>query len=113
MARAKNRAQRIAALNDRFRRALPGGGRVYLTAGVNALGPTFVARALTKVIAFDAFDEANDPHGEHDFGSFALDGEKLFFKIDYFDLTAEFGSEDPTDPKMTLRVMTIMLAEEY
>jgi len=42
-----------------------------------------------------------------------LEGEKLFWKIDYFDLAGEFGSEDPTDPKKTLRVLTVMLAEEY
>jgi hypothetical protein len=45
--------------------------------------------------------------------SFELEGEKLFWKIDYYDLAGEFGSEDPTDPKKTLRVLTIMLAEEY
>jgi len=65
------------------------------------------------VIAFDDFNADNDPHGEHDFGSFELEGEKLFSKIDYYDLAGEFGSEDPTDPKKTLRVLTVMLAEEY
>jgi len=65
------------------------------------------------VIAFDDFNADNDPHREHDFGSFELEGEKLFWKIDYYDLAGEFGSEDPTDPKETLRVLTVMLAEEY
>ena len=84
-----------------------------MTAGVNAKSPEFVAKALIKVIAFNDFTADNDPHREHDFGSFELDGEKLFWKIDCFDLAAEFGSEDPTDPKKTLRVLTVMLAEEY
>jgi hypothetical protein len=109
----QTRAKRIAALNDRFRKSLPAGGRVFMTAGVNAKGPKFVAQALIKVIAFDDFNADNDPHHEHDFGSFELDGEMLFFKIDYYDLAGEFGSEDPADPKKTLRVLTVMLAEEY
>ena len=64
-------------------------------------------------MAFDDFNADNDPHGELDFGSFELEGEKVFWKIDYYDLAGEFGSEDPTDPKKTLRVLTVMLAEEY
>jgi hypothetical protein len=109
----QTREQRIAALNDKFRKSLVTGGRTYMTAGVNRKGPEFVAKALIKVIAFDDFNPDNDPHGERDFGSFELDGEQLFWKIDYYDLKAEFGSEDPADPKKTLRVLTVMLAEEY
>ncbi len=62
---------------------------------------------------FSDFTPENDPHGEHDFGSFAVAGRKFFFKIDYFDAAMEFGSEDPADPAKTTRVLTIMLAEEY
>jgi len=104
----QSRAKRIADLNDKFRKNLVTGGRTYMTAGVNTKGPEFVSKALAKVIAFDDFNADNDPHGEHDFGSFELEGEKLFWKIDYYDLKAEFGSEDPTDPKKTLRVLTVM-----
>jgi hypothetical protein len=32
---------------------------------------------------------------EHNFGSFTLDGRKLFWKIDYYDAACEYGSEDP------------------
>jgi hypothetical protein len=109
----QSRVQRIAALNDKFRKNLVTGGRTYMTAGVNGKGPAFVAKALIKVIAFDDFNADNDPHCEHDFGTFELDGEKLFWKIDYYDLKGEFGSEDPSDPKKTLRVLTVMLAEDY
>ncbi|MGZ5042816.1 MAG: DUF3768 domain-containing protein, partial [Usitatibacter sp.] len=50
---------------------------------------------------------------EHDFGSFEAEGEKIFFKIDYFDRTLTHHSPDPADPAVTERVITIMLAEEY
>ena len=108
----QSRATRIAELNDKFRKGLAS-GRVHMTGGLNAKGSEFVGKALVRVMAFDDFNADNDPHGEHDFGSFELEGEKLFWKIDYYDLAGEFGSEDPTDPKKTLRVLTVMLAEEY
>ena len=109
----QSRAKRIADLNDKSRKYLVTGGRTYMTAGVNAKGPEFVSKALARVIAFTDFNADNDPHREHDCGSFELEGEKLFWKSDYFDLAAEFGAEDPTDGKKTLRVLTVMLAEEY
>ena len=62
---------------------------------------------------FRDFTPQNDPYGEHDFGSFAVGEERLFWKIDYYDLSLEFGSNDPADPAQTKRVLTIMLAEEY
>lgn len=111
---ADPQAARIRELNDHFRRMLPATtGRVLVTAGVNDQGPEFVARALGAVASFDTFTSDNDPHREHDFGAFKLDGEKLFWKIDYYDSAGEMGSEDPSDPTVTLRVLTVMLAEEY
>ena len=79
-------AKRIAALNDAFRKNPldRSRGKLYMTAGVNAKGPEFVSRAIAAVIAFNAFTNDNDPHREHDFGSVDLDGEKLFWKIDYY-----------------------------
>lgn len=65
---------------------------------------------------FDAFTEDNDPHGEHDFGAFGIEGipEKIFWKIDYYaDACGTFGSEDPADPARCFRVLTIMLASDY
>ena len=50
---------------------------------------------------------------EHDFGSFEADGQLIFFKIDYFDKALTAHSPDPSDPSVTERVITIMLAEEY
>jgi hypothetical protein len=62
---------------------------------------------------YDNFCHANDPYEEHDFGSFEADGRTIFFKIDYYDSTLTVHSPDPSDPAVTKRVITIMLAEEY
>ena len=103
----------IRDLNDDFRRAGGLGGRVLFTAGVSDLGVEFSHLALGLVRLFDKFDADNDPHGEHDFGSFELAGEKYFFKIDYYNLDMSGGSEDPANPDITARVLTIMHVLEY
>jgi Protein of unknown function (DUF3768) len=61
------------------------------------------ARALIQVQRFTSFNADNDPHGEHDFGSFEVAGEKFFWKIDYYDSDMTSGSEDPADPEKTRR----------
>lgn len=55
----------------------------------------------------------NDPHGERDFGALDLDGTRLFWKIECYDPSCGYGSDDPADDAKTTRVMTVMLAEEY
>jgi hypothetical protein len=103
---------RIRELNDELRQHLLGGSAV-ITPGVAALGNEFVQRIVTTIAVFDDFHHANDPHQEHDFGAFEIDGHDLFFKIDYYDKTFTWHSLDPADPKVTERVITIMLASEY
>lgn len=105
-------ATQIARLNDAFRTTLAG-GQVMLTAGVQALSELEHYEVFRAVQAFNDFSKDNDPYGEHDFGAFTVSGKKFFWKIDYYDPTLTFGSEDPADPSKTKRVMTIMLAEEY
>ena len=106
------RTLRIRKLNDAFRTTLAG-GKAFFTPGVSERGVAFSTAALAAVRAFTAFSVDNDPYGEHDFGSFNIGEEKLFWKIDYYDLSLEYGSNDPADPAQTTRVLTIMLAEEY
>jgi hypothetical protein len=102
----------IARLNDELRRTFIG-GKIMMTAGISALPDDAKAKMLSAVRSFSNFTEDNDPHKEHDFGSFEVDGEKCFWKIDYYDLELESGSENPADPAVTTRVLTIMLASEY
>jgi len=75
-------AEKIRALNDAFRTTMAG-GRVLMTAGVDALPSDVKAVVLRRVATFSDFTEENDPHGEHDFGSFALAGRKFFWKSCY------------------------------
>ncbi len=104
--------ERVRALNDELRRNLPN-SHAMMTAGVAALGPEAVARIVKTIAVYDDFCQANDPYGEHDFGSFDADGHLIFFKIDYLDKALTYHSPDPSDPSVTERVITIMLAEEY
>ena len=111
---ADPRRAQIRELNDAFRTTLDGRlGRVMMTAGVDALPSDEKAMVIRRVATFAGFNGDNDPHGEHDFGSFELAGRKFFFKLDYYDKAMEFGSEDPADPSKTSRVLTIMLTSEY
>ncbi len=102
----------IRHLNDQLRQSLAGGVLV-MTAGVIALGQACQVTILQAVAAFDSFDQDNDPYGEHDFGALEIQGERLFWKIDYYDRDLSAYSPDPADPSITTRVLTIMLAQEY
>lgn len=108
----KSDSHKIAELNDTFRSRLSG-GRVLLTAGVDAMSSSLKTAALIRTSTFSSFTPDNDPHGEHDFGSFEMAGETFFWKIDYFDKGLKHGSENPADETKTTRVLTLMLAQEY
>jgi hypothetical protein len=105
-------ADRIRVLNDNFRSTFIG-GKVVMTQGVNALPLDTKARVFLAVQAFSNFTKENDPHGEHDFGNLDIEGETYFFKLDYYSLDMEGGSEDPAEPAITTRVLTLMRADEY
>ena len=104
---------KIAALNDLCRKAMGIAGRLIQTAGVSALPQEDQSAIREKVETFDVFTPDNDPHEERDFGAFEHNGERMFWKIDYYDRSMEYASKDPSDPKQTVRVLTIMLASEY
>ena len=103
----------VRTLNDQFRHLGVGQGSFTLTEGISEKGAAFVHGVITTVRNFSAFSSDNDPHNEHDFGAFQYEGEKLFFKIDYYDLSLKAHSPNAADPKQTHRVLTVMLASEY
>lgn len=103
----------IATLNDNFRKSFIS-GQVLLTAGIAAMSSEDKANIVSLVQNFDNFNEDNDPYKEHDFGSFDYKGNKIFWKIDYYDrFNTHFASENPADISKTLRILIILLAEEY
>jgi hypothetical protein len=84
-----------------------------LTDGVAALGPETVATIFAAVRRFADFNPDNDPWGEHDCASLTVGEIRLIWKVDYFDRSRRIHSPEPADPKVTVRVLTVMLADEY
>ena len=113
------RAAIIAKQNDAFRAMmLLGGHKTYqgetvTTRAVAAKGFGFMLNAQIAVAAFNEFNEDNDPYGDHSFGVVTVNGERIYWKIDLYDLNLEYGSEEPENPEKTRRVLTIMLPSDY
>ena len=107
-----SKAAAIRQLNDQFRRTFMG-GKIMLTPGIMELDEDTRAEIFRQVAEFCDFNQANDPHDEHDFVAFEFNGVHVFAKIDYYSLDLAGGSENPSDPDKTMRVMTIMTAHEY
>jgi hypothetical protein len=104
-----NKTQRIRALNDQLRQNF-GCGIAVMTPGIAALGQEAVERIVKTIAVFDDFCHANDPHEEHDFGSFEADGHTIFFKIELYE---EPNVKSANGEPVVTRVLTIMLANEY
>ena len=107
-----NEHLKIQKLNDSFRTSLSG-GKVMITRGISLLPSEDGNNIVKQVQSFNSFNKNNDPYGEHDFGVFDFKENRIFWKIDYYDKNYRYCSEDPSNPNITNRVMTIMLAEEY
>lgn len=113
----------IAAQNDAFRRLAclgiapdqPIPGRMIATQTLMAAGDGFVAEAVKATGEFDTFEPDNDPEGWHDFGSVTIRGEIVFWKIDLYEAGSDFryGAEAPGNPATTMRVLTIMMAQDW
>jgi hypothetical protein len=96
----------VAILNDQFRES---GFGVTLTGGIQSVKD--LNGLMDAIRTFDSFNESNDPWGEHDFGRLEWHGDKVFWKIDYYNETLDEW-EDPLCGSCK-RVMTVMLSEEY
>ena len=107
-----DKTAKIRQLNDAFRTSFIG-GKVMLTLGIRSKAEHEVTEILERVLNFNDFTKSNDPYNEHDFGKFEHKGEKIIWKIDYYDKNLQFASEDASDEIITTRVLTIMTADEW
>jgi len=106
------RKNQILRLNNQLRQTFKG-GRIMTTSGIEELPVLTKLRILKAIQNFDGFTPENDPYGEHNFGEGTESENRYFWKIDYYDQHCKYGSEDPANPSITTRVLTIMLAKEY
>ncbi|CUS43647.1 hypothetical protein J2X47_003699 [Sphingomonas sp. BE270] len=113
-----DRMLRIAALNDRCRQGLDPTGRIVITAACLATLAEErgkVAQILAQadlMAAIRRYVFRPEESRERARGDLVVAGHAVRFTIDYYDLTLEWGSEDPADPLVTVRVMTIMLPSD-
>lgn len=111
----------IAKQNDAFRTSITASvkssdippGKLVMTAGIAAQSDAFRAALVDALVAFDAFDADSDPYGLHEMGVLEIEGERVWFKFDLYDENYEYGSEVPTDPTRTRRVLTLLFPSEY
>lgn len=109
---------KIAKINDEFRKKATTGlirpqDRFVVTPSIIALEDEHRVELVKLVSEYSDFSEDNDPYGEHDFGVIRFNGEKYYWKIDYYDKTMTYLSDDPTDESKTNRVLTLMHSSEY
>lgn len=112
-----DRTKAIAHLNDRARQSLDRHAKVVFM--INLLNKfsdgthanDIIAQArIMKAMRHCAFSEDSP---ERDLSIFEVDGHRIMMKIDYYDTTLEWGSEDPADASKTRRIITIMAPEDY
>jgi len=115
---SSERLPRIAELNDRVRLGLDRNARIVITrACLAALAdddqPASEAIAQAAVLAAirGYVFRPTDAH-ERSRGELVVQDTTIRFAIDYYDPSLEWGSEDPADPNVTTRVMTIMLPQD-
>lgn len=113
------RQEQIARLNDLVRLGLDPHARIVVTRNCldqlaeapDAPEEGFALQAMLLAAFRDCAFSEDSP--ERDFAAITFLGRKVWFKIDYFAPGLEYGSEDPADPEQTVRVMTILLPEDY
>lgn len=111
------RTERIAQFNDAARYGRDRTARIVMTSGLLAefggdtVEDSMMAQArLMAALCHSAF-ALDSP--ERDCASMDMDGIKLLVKVDYYDTELASGSEDPANPAMTRRVVTLMRPADY
>ena len=112
----ETRLEAVARLNDRCRQGFDRTAKIVMTrACLGALSNgTLASEAVAQAHVLQALRRYTFPADcpERDRGQFELSGETIHFRIDYYDASLEWGSEDPADASVTRRVLTLMLRED-
>ncbi|MCJ8273039.1 MAG: DUF3768 domain-containing protein [Psychrosphaera sp.] len=105
-------AKTAALLNDELR-VYGVGGNIVLTEAIANLAQQDRLAVIQAVREFDVFGNEFDPYKDRTFGLLTVNGQQIFWKIDY-DFT-EFlkGETSALDVSQIARVLTVMLADEY
>lgn len=113
-----DQTRRIAILNDRCRQGFDRTARIVITAaclaalaGEGGMAGQILAQAEVMA-AIRRYVFKPEDGSERARGDLVVAGHPVRFTIDYYDLSLEWGSEDPADPLVTTRVMTIMLPSD-
>jgi len=97
-----------AALNDQFRRGNESLGLYSLSPQVEALPAPQRQALLEAVSTTHYFIEEG-----HDFGVVSLDETDFLWEIDYYNQDLKGTAPNPADPALTVRVLSILRADEY
>lgn len=115
----QSRITTLGMVNNRFRaellRRVQGHHRILATQGVHSMGIQAVEDILNLVLAFKEEDFRSDfePWGDRDFIVVENQGQKIWAKIDAYDLDQSHSSPNPLDDAVTVRVLTLMLPQEH
>lgn len=117
VSKTQSRSETIALLNDKARMGRDKTSKTMFTTNLLAtLNPDrndLDLQAQAKIIAAMRTCTFGNDSPERDIAWFDVDGHRVMMKIDYYDLTLEWGSEDPANPAVTRRVITLMLPADY
>lgn len=113
---AETRVETIARLNDRCRQGFDRTARITVTRTCLATlsNGTLASEAVAQALLLQELRRYRfaEDCPERDRGSFTIDNTEVYFRIDYHDATLEWGSEDPANASLTIRVLTLMLRED-
>ena len=101
-----------ALLNDRFRQGDRSLGEYKLSRQVLALPKHKQKQLFKELQEFSDFNPQNDPSGDRSRGEIVMDNFTYIWKIDYLDTTMTMVSDDPADPSVTTRVLSIIRTGE-
>lgn len=108
----------IIQLNDQLRTTFAGvGGRVVISQHISRLSPQIKNKIFNLVKSFNAFNPELDNNDLHEQGKIPVveNGLTINFNIEYAERNVpyiSYGSEDPSNPKITTRILAISLEDD-